>query len=522
MIFNSLELQEKLQRVVILLALLCTLWSPVYTFILLGIGFAIRNNAEKRKFYTVVLIALLVVCAMVFDLEDVSYVFPNSIQSYFLEFMPIRMMASIVITIICLYFAFGSVDSWMIIQEKRRREKIYIPDAKLEFNNRSHVFIAGTTGSGKTQLINRYIKDSLKNKEQLYIVSGKCSNDSNSLLDDVISMCNLYGRKLYIVSMNPQRKNRTPYNPFKKCKVTQLADMLVNASEFTEPHYKYSLSTWVKSVCELIEYADMDFSLEKIIFFMNYENYYQLCKKLLKDKIITDEKANEYLSYKDIATVANSSRARFLNILLGEGKEILGNDHAISAKDVREENAVLYVDLDSFSYNDFTSIVGAFFIDDMRNLISSEPNRNPKRIIMDELSSYVTEQIMPLFSQSRSFGYQMVVATQSIADIQQISDKLAIRIMENCGQYGILQLNSAEDAEMICQIIGTEVSVETTRKSTGNHLHPTADGSKKVVNSFKVSPDAIKELQSLEVIFYDKKKPSHAMKIKMKYGWEND
>ena len=81
MIFNSLEIQDKLQRIVIFFALLCVLWSPVYTFILLGIGFAIRNNAEKRKFYTVVLIALLVVCAMVFNLEDVSYIFPNSIES---------------------------------------------------------------------------------------------------------------------------------------------------------------------------------------------------------------------------------------------------------------------------------------------------------------------------------------------------------------------------------------------------------------------------------------------------------
>lgn len=320
--------------------------------------------------------------------------------------------------------------------------------------------------------------------------------------------------------MNPRRLERVPYNPLKNCSVVEVADALTNASGFTEPHYKYHLSAWVKVVCEVMALAGVHYSLDSILFFMDFDNFSTMLNKLIKSKDISAEKAEKYASYKDIAQIASTSRARFLNILLGEGKEVIGDYRNISAEDVRKENAVLFLDLDSFKYTDFTQIIGAFFINDMRHLISSEKDHSPKRIIMDELSCYVTEQIMPLFSQSRSFGYQLVVATQSIADIEQLNEKLAVRIMENCGQYGILQLNSADDAEAVSKIIGTTISVETTRKSTGTHLHPTADGSKKVVNVFKVTPDTIKELEPLEVIFYDKKQPHKIKRVKMEYGWE--
>ena len=154
----------------------------------------------------------------------------------------------------------------------------------------------------------------------------------------------------------------------------------------------------------------------------------------------------------------------------------------------------------------------------MRNVISceKEPGQR-KRIIMDELSAYASEQILPLFSQSRAYGYQMIVATQSIADIKAVSDSYAERILENCGQYGILQLNDSGDAETMAKIIGTRSVIETTRKSQGDLLDSSSAGSKKVVQQFKVSPDMIKELKPLEVLFYSKKDTEKVQFLKLEH-----
>lgn len=518
---DLVQLKSELQRAILFTTVALIVLNPIYTIALLVIGIIVRNNVVYKKYYMMVLVVGIIGYAFATGMSREIYVVPVSWEEYILPTPPLRMIASLVITLICTYFDFGSVDMWMIADERRKQKLIYSPNEQLTYDNRQHVFIAGTTGSGKTQLIERYIKNSIQAGEPLYIISGKGSGDKKSLLDDVREMCSVYHRKLYVVSMNPRQTDRVAYNPFADWGIVEIADALCNASEFTEPHYQQHLSCWIKAVCECMKLAGISFCLDSILVFMNFNNFRVLVEKLKKEKKLTDEQVERYLSYEDISKIAQTSRARFINIMLGEGKEVVGGAQDISAVDVRKEKAILYVDMDSFAFADFTKIIGAFFINDMRHLISTEEDAGTaKRIVMDELSTYVTPQIMPLFSQSQSFGYQMVVATQSISDLDEISPVFAERVMENCGQYGILQLNSANDAERISLIIGTVMTVETTRKSTGMQLHYTADGSKKVVNAFKVTPDNIKELKPLDVLFYDKKAPDKVKMIHMKYGWQ--
>lgn len=162
-----IELKEHLQRGIIALAFLTIVWSLVYGSILLLIGFLLKNNKMRKREYVFLLIVLLVICAIFFNLQDVNYIFPTQWKSYLLDPYPLRMMSVVMVTLMCIFFDFGSVDSWLVKSEKQRQEKIYAKDEQLEFDNRSHVFVCGTTGSGKTQLIERYIKDSLQKREPL-------------------------------------------------------------------------------------------------------------------------------------------------------------------------------------------------------------------------------------------------------------------------------------------------------------------------------------------------------------------
>lgn len=213
------------------------------------------------------------------------------------------------------------------------------------------------------------------------------------------------------------------------------------------------------------------------------------------------------MDLREIAKEAALSESRYRNLLFGDGASLFGDGLSYeSAATAREKNAIFFLDLDSFRYSDFTQAVGKLFIHDIRHIISTETDMNqPKRIIMDELGAYATESLMPIFSQSRSYGYQIIVATQSLADLDAVSETFSERVLENCNQYLILQLNSSKDAERVANIIGTYETIETTRKSSGSGLDPAGTGTKKIVHEYKVSPDTIKELPPLKAIYYNKR-----------------
>ena len=184
----------------------------------------------------------------------------------------------------------------------------------------------------------------------------------------------------------------------------------------------------------------------------------------------------------------------------------------------RDEEAIFFADLDSFRYTDYTGAIGKLFIHDVRHMIATQrPDGWRRVIIMDELGAYATEQLMPIFAQARSQGFQIIVATQSIADLSAVSESFAERVLENCGQYVVMRLNSAADAETMANIIGTKASVETTHKSAGILLDADGAGTKKVVREYKVSPDTIKELPPLHAILYDKQEPVDIKMLKVPF-----
>lgn len=79
--------------------------------------------------------------------------------------------------------------------------------------------------------------------------------------------------------------------------------------------------------------------------------------------------------------------------------------------------------------------------------------------------------------------------------------------MENCGQYCVLQLNSAKDAEFMSNLFGTFVTTETTYVSLDQRLGDGVKGTKRLVHEYRISPDEIKGIPPLTAFFYDKRRP---------------
>ena len=151
-------------------------------------------------------------------------------------------------------------------------------------------------------------------------------------------------------------------------------------------------------------------------------------------------------------------------------------------------------------------------------MISVEADFNQEKdVILDELGSFATEQLLPICAQARSYGYQLIVASQSIADLEAVSDTFTERLMENCGQYCVLQLNSAKDAEFMSNLFGTFVTTETTYVSLDQRLGDGVKGTKRLVHEYRISPDEIKGIPPLTAFFYNKRRPDVVYKVKVPF-----
>ena len=77
-----------------------------------------------------------------------------------------------------------------------RKKPVYIPDEA------KHIFICGTTGSGKTVAISNFIKHTVENDYPALIVDGKGDIGEGSILSLVTQMTKDTGKKVYVINLS--------------------------------------------------------------------------------------------------------------------------------------------------------------------------------------------------------------------------------------------------------------------------------------------------------------------------------
>ena len=121
--------------------------------------------------------------------------------------------------------------------EETKHQKSLSSDKVLDTKSRAHLFAIGTTGSGKTANILRYVENSIKNGQPTIIVDGKGGTKEHDLATVSQKLAEKYGRTVYLVNQS-DLSNTDPYNPFSNLSATEVKDMLVSMSEWESDHYK--------------------------------------------------------------------------------------------------------------------------------------------------------------------------------------------------------------------------------------------------------------------------------------------
>lgn len=404
--------------------------------------------------------------------------------------------------------------------EETKHQKSLPSNKVLDMKSRAHLFAIGTTGSGKTANILRYVENSIKNGQPTIIVDGKGGTKEHDLATVSQKLAEKYGRKVYLVNQS-DLSNTDPYNPFSDLSATEVKDMIVSMSEWESDHYKNLASRYWQIMLSIMIDNNITPTFENIILFSDPEKFLQVLDEIKTKGQIDDEQYRkaENIANSDAGKQAEISIARSAVVYEGDGSKLFGDRFGFNMRSAFEENAVVIVLLNEFSYGDFARSTGQLVLEDIKSLISrllkGEYEEKETLLVLEELGVYVNDGIEGLLNRSRSAGVKTIVSMQTTADVDKENPDLTRQIIGNCNDFMVMRVSEQESAETMAKLIGTEKGIQkTSRTSEGIG---TGESSNKLVDQFKISPNEIKNFPSLFGIYYTKNKPNEVKRFKTKF-----
>ena len=387
------------------------------------------------------------------------------------------------------------------------RKPVYCAD------NAKHVFICGTTGSGKTVALSNYMQNCMEKDLPMLIVDGKGDTGTGSISDVLTRLNQKYHKKIYRIDLtNPQFSDT--YNTFCNTSPAVAKDMLINMTDWSEEHYKVNAERYLQRLILLLNKAQIPLSFRTIVKYMELERFSALSMKMVKDKIISKEKHLENLEIsKTSGKVAENSIARFSTIAESELGELF-SDSGIDIATALQEKAIILFILNPLIYPEISPAFGRLILIDSKKAISQRfQSRSRTFFLFDEINVYASRTLIDLVNKSRSANVTCVLATQSLSDLSGAEgEDFTQQIIENCNNYLVLRQNSAVNSENWANIFGTRHSMEVTYqlKQDGFDTMQTGLGSARHTREFLYHPDEIKKLQTGYGIFLSRDENFHS------------
>ena len=377
-----------------------------------------------------------------------------------------------------------------------------------------HIFVCGTTGSGKTVALSNFIKRAIEKDYPALIIDGKGSTGEDSMLD-VVNKLNKNGKKkVYTINLTDPN-NSDNYNPFQNASPTIIKDMIINMTDWSEEHYKLNAERYIQRITQLLEIGDIKPSFKKIIKCIPTEKFLELSMHLLTKEKITKE---QHIANIDLANtsgkVSQSSSARFSTIAESELGQIF-SDQGIDILTAIKENAIIVFVLNPLIYPEVSPAFGRLVLIDAKKAVSKLFGSQIKRtfFIMDEINVYASPVLTDLVNKSRSANITCILATQSLSDLDQAStEAFKEQIIENCNNYILLRQNSGVNAEHWANILGTRATMEVSYQleQKGLDTGTTGFGSAKRVREYLYHPDEIKTLRIGQGIYLSRDTNHHS------------
>lgn len=226
-------------------------------------------------------------------------------------------------------------------------------------DNSKHVFVCGTTGSGKTVALSNYIKNAMDKNFPLLIIDGKGDTNKNSIID-IVNRLNTKYKSVYTINLTDIEQS-DKYNPFCNASPTIAKDMLINMTDWSEEHYKLNAERYLQKLIMLMHKAEIKLTLKTIVKYMSLNKFTELSAELLKSGSINKSEHLENIEIcKTSGKVAENSIARFSTIVESELGYIF-DDNGIDIYTALRQNAIIVFILNPLIYPEISQAFGNTF-----------------------------------------------------------------------------------------------------------------------------------------------------------------
>lgn len=439
------------------------------------------------------------------------------------------------------------------------KERVVFESRELNY----HMLATGGTGTGKTTLIASLMESALQQEKPIIFMDGK--GERKSMLE-FKALCEAYGRNVYLFSemddltYNPI-KNGTPTETRDK-----LMSLFSFSSEGDGAYYTDIASRYLQLVVKLIDEAGVPREIKMISRLTNVKFMNEFFKEHSIEVEIEEEvqveveeevvvgnaavasqdddlsgfiapvepktetiKKTVVETRKRSVTKLQEGMQRIKKILddefpeeivegcltrlkmqLGEllesdlGHLFVESEKGIDLQKITDNNDVVIFSISGSRYADYIKKIGKMIILDVNSLVAYRQAKGRKSIfgVYDEFSAYGDRRIVDIVNKSRSAGFECIISTQTLSDIDAVDPIMTEQIISNCNIIATGRVNSSKDAERIAKVFGTYSDREITQQIEKKYpqiRYESSMGTVRDVERFKANPSEIKNLQIGEI-----------------------
>lgn len=405
--------------------------------------------------------------------------------------------------------------------EDKRKENLL--DIYQDDDNRpNHTFVFGSTGVGKTRLLEGLMEQDIKKGQSVVIIDPKGDIGLFSKMVEMAKKCQREQDLMFISTIFP--KYSLKINPLNNYFIDEeiISNIISGVPAKDEFFLKVAQETTTAIVKSLVLLRKINGNDEPITFEEVAKKAHYRGIESLKDELDSIESCNEdtdlnadLIRIKSLleqvmssnqdyfSKVTTTLRTTLSEMSVGNIGKIIGNVKTNKFIDRLEEDkpVLLYVMTGSMVTRESSSILAKIVVSMIqccvgRVISSGKSFTHRLNIYIDESASVLYRGIETLYAQGRSSNINLTGLTQSKADlIAAIGDDAADRILDLTNTKIIMRINEQKSAKMISDMAGKRMEYSVFLNLDGGL-------NSREVEEMNIETDDITQLQKREFFYF--------------------
>ncbi len=365
-----------------------------------------------------------------------------------------------------------------------------------------HTHVVGSTGSGKTDsiILPLFAQDVEQGRGTL-VMDAKGDRET---LNKIYYHVKRAGREkdfLFFSLAYPEKSNT--YNPLLRGNPTELKDKIISANVWTEEFYKKKSEETLLLLMKALKEQHEVVTFHKLYELLSNEKKLSGLARTLKSDRLREAMNGILTNYrvfqKDLsgltADLGMISESEFADILTSEKPEIDLLDAYLNKK-------IVYFQLNAQGYEETARRFGRIILQDLKTVSNhiqaylTEDKRGFFPVYIDEFSNFAYEQFIEFLNKARGAHLAILIAHQSLGDLEKAGDHFTKQVLENCNIKIVMRQDDPSSVETYSKISGTVKSFKDTNRVEEGLFDKelTGMGSRREVEEFRIKPNTIREL----------------------------